>query len=42
MLNSNFYSQYTPRILGILRIVTGFLFCNTVLQSYWDTAYPHV
>ena len=26
MLNSNFYSQYTPRILGILRIITGFLF----------------
>ena len=26
MFNSNFYSQYTPRILGILRIITGFLF----------------
>ena len=26
MFNSHFYSQYTPRILGILRIITGFLF----------------
>jgi putative oxidoreductase len=26
MLNPKFYSEWTPRILGLLRIITGFLF----------------
>ena len=40
MFNSNFYSQYTPRILGILRIVTGFLFLQHGAAKLLGT--PHI
>ena len=40
MFNSNFYSQYTPRILGILRIITGFLFLQHGAAKLLEV--PHI
>ena len=40
MFNGNFYSQYTPRILGILRIITGFLFLQHGAAKLLGT--PHI
>ena len=40
MFNSNFYGQYTPRILGILRIITGFLFLQHGAAKLLGT--PHI
>ena len=40
MVKRNFYSQYTPRILGILRIITGFLFLQHGAAKLLEV--PHI